>query len=73
MGTSGRFDQVTEGGYKVMTVQPGCCTGGNVSPTHIEGACNQMSGQGYKLVVAYESLVGCACCAKKCCVLVFTR
>jgi len=58
--------------YSVVTVNGGCCSG-NVSPGEISKQCNRMAQEGFELVAAYESIVGCMCCQGKAAVLVFRR
>jgi len=57
--------------YKVITVNAGC--GGNVSPGRIEQECNQMTADGYRLVMGYEAVTGWWFCQGKSAVLVFER
>jgi hypothetical protein len=59
-------------GYSVVTVSGGCCSG-NVSPGEISKQCNRMAQEGYELVTAYESVVGCIWCQGKAAVLIFRR
>ena len=63
----GRFAE-----YSVVTVQPGCCAS-NVEPSDLNKHCNRMASNGYQLVTAYESIVGCAFCQTKAAVLIFGR
>lgn len=58
--------------YSVVTVATGCCSG-NVNPADISKQCNRMAQDGYELVTAYESIVGCGCCQGKAAVLIFRR
>lgn len=56
--------------YRVITVQAGC--GGNVSHKRLEKVINEMTENGYRVVVVYEAHVGC-CCPTKAAVLIFER
>lgn len=56
--------------YRVITVQAGC--GGNVNHKRLEKVINEMTENGYRIVVAYEAQVGCIC-REKAAVLIFER